>query len=231
MSSPHDAPEADLVALMGGVGDAVRAVGGTVLGGDLTAVPEVDRLHHRRRRGRRGRSRGAGCGPGDGLWLTGSVGGRARRSPPGSPAATPSPAARLAFARPAARLAAGQWLAANGALAMMDVSDGLGGDVPHLAAASGVAVDLVLESVPVHPAVADEAELAGTSRRVRGGGRGGLRTPGRAAAGVRCCGGRPGSGARLACRSPASAWRARGQGVQFLRAGEPVVVRGFDHFR
>ena len=32
---------------------------------------------------------------------------------------------------------------------MLDVSDGLAGDAPHLAAASGVALDLALESLPV----------------------------------------------------------------------------------
>jgi thiamine-monophosphate kinase len=46
---------------------------------------------------------------------------------------------------------------------MIDLSDGLGGDAPHLAAASGVALDLTLEALPLAPAVADEALRAGTA--------------------------------------------------------------------
>lgn len=46
------------------------------------------------------------------------------------------------------RVAAGRWLAARGARAMMDVSDGLALDLERLANRSGVAIDL--EHVPVH---------------------------------------------------------------------------------
>lgn len=230
VSSPHDAPEADLVALMGGVGDAVRAVGGTVLGGDLTASPKWIVSITVVGAAARPLTR-QGMRPGDGLWLTGSVGGSRAALAAWTAGREPSPAARLAFARPEARIAAGQWLAANGAVAMMDVSDGLGGDVPHLAAASGVAVDLVLEAVPVHEAAADEAELA-------------WEDPAAFAA-------EGGEDYELLAALPpefgaAEAARFRtevglpltrigaarpGAGVQFLRAGAPVAVRGFDHFR
>jgi thiamine-monophosphate kinase len=46
---------------------------------------------------------------------------------------------------------------------MIDVSDGLGADVGHLAAASDLALHVELRGVPVHPAARAEAEA--TSQR------------------------------------------------------------------
>src|SRR5262249_45888055 len=73
----------------------------------------------------------------------------------------PDPLARAAFAHPLPRLAAGRWLAEHGAHAMIDVSDGLGADAGHLAAASDVAIALDLERVPVAMAVGAEAARLG----------------------------------------------------------------------
>jgi thiamine-monophosphate kinase len=73
----------------------------------------------------------------------------------------PDPAARQAFAHPVPRLAAGRWLASHGARAMIDVSDGLGADAAHLAAASSVAITLDLDRVPVAPPALSEARRLG----------------------------------------------------------------------
>jgi thiamine-monophosphate kinase len=228
VSSPHDAREADLVSLMGGVGDAVRTVGGTVLGGDLTASPHWivsitvvgAAARPLTRRGMR---------PGDGLWLTGAVGGSRAALSAWTAGREPAGAARRAFARPEARIAAGQWLAGHGARAMMDVSDGLAGDVPHLAAASGVAAEVSLESVPVHEAVNDEAEQAWEHPAVFAA-QGGedyellvaLPPEFDGAAAFEREVGLPLT--RIGVARP-------GTGVTFLRGGEPVVLHGFDHFR
>jgi len=140
------------VEIMSGVGAAVRSVGAKVLGGDLVRssryLVDVCVLSVARRPVRR-----SGARPGDGLWVTGRLGGAglaltALRSGRGGRLA---PALRRRFARPEPRIAAGRWLARRGARAMIDISDGLTGDAGHLAAASSVEIAIELERVPCWP--------------------------------------------------------------------------------
>ncbi len=63
--------------------------------------------------------------------------------------------------RPEPRLAAGQALAAAGASAMIDVSDGIATDARHLAERSGVEIVIDLETVPLAPGLAEAAESLG----------------------------------------------------------------------
>ena len=144
------------VRIMAGVGAAARSVGARVLGGDLARSPrylvDVCVLGFASRPVRR-----RGARPGDGLWVTGRLGGaglalaalRAGR-------ALPRPLRRR-FTHPEPRIAAGRWLAAHGARALIDLSDGLAGDAAQLAAASGVRLDVALERVPCWPGVAPRA--------------------------------------------------------------------------
>jgi thiamine-monophosphate kinase len=67
---------------------------------------------------------------------------------------------RRRLVRPEPRLAAGAWLAGRAARAMIDLSDGLAADAGHLAAASGVAVEIALERIPCWPGVAPRDALA-----------------------------------------------------------------------
>jgi thiamine-monophosphate kinase len=69
--------------------------------------------------------------------------------------------AREAFARPIPRIRSGMQLALLGAHAMLDISDGLGGDAGHLAAASHCALEIDLTRLPLHPDVPAAAKLAG----------------------------------------------------------------------
>ncbi len=154
--APSSAGEADLSAMMSGAGSAGATVGAPVIGGDLSTgsvwsvtVTVIGRAASPVSR--------AGARPGDGLWVTGVLGGARAALEAWRRGDQPEPLARAAFAHPEPRIVAGRWLGARGAHAMLDLSDGLGGDAGHLAAASGVALNLALDRLPVAPDAMAEA--------------------------------------------------------------------------
>lgn len=153
-------PESTLHAVADGVGEAVRHAGAAIVGGDLTRAPVlvvdccvIGRTSAPVRR--------SGARPGNVLVVTGSLGGPRAALAAWQAGREPSPDARHRFARPEARHGAAKYLASLGARAMIDLSDGLGGDLLHLLAASGVGVRLEVDKVPVHTAAQREAQLAG----------------------------------------------------------------------
>jgi thiamine-monophosphate kinase len=156
---PSSATDEQVTALMSGVGAAAESVRAPVIGGDLSSGPSwsvaITVLGWTTRAVGRN-----GARPGDLLWVTGALGGARAALAAWRRGDEPSPEARAAFARPAPRIDAGRWLAAHGADAMIDLSDGLGGDAAHLAAGSAVSLELTLDALPVASAAAAEARHA-----------------------------------------------------------------------
>jgi thiamine-monophosphate kinase len=170
---PDDLGEGEIVELGTGLAAAAAANGVSVVGGDVTraailllAVTVVghgdapDALVSR-----------AGATPGDAVAVTGELGGAAAGllllDRPALTAGLDDElvaALRRRQLEPAPRLEAGRALAASGATAMIDLSDGLGGDARHVAAASGVRIGIELERVPVQTGVDDAAAAAGIDR-------------------------------------------------------------------
>lgn len=110
----------------------------------------------------------AGARPGELLAVTGELGGaaaglllleRAELAQGLDPAMAER--LRLRQLQPQPRLAAGQALAAAGATAMIDLSDGIAGDAGHLAAASSVAAVIEPERLPLQEGVGAVAKAAG----------------------------------------------------------------------
>lgn len=93
-----------------------------------------------------------GAHPGDDLWVTGTPGraalGLAHLRGEMSLPADAASQCLAALHRPQPRLAAGQALSGI-ASAMLDVSDGLLGDLGHLIARSGVGAEIMLEALPL----------------------------------------------------------------------------------
>lgn len=218
-----------ITPVMEGVGNAVDQLGGVVLGGDLTRAPvitlDVTAVGSAQRRMSRG-----GALPGDTLWVSGQLGGARAALVSWQRGDEPEPAARAAFAAPTPRVAVGKWLAAHGAHAMIDLSDGLASDTRHLAAGSGVSATLMLESVPQAAAVRRVAEAVGETD-----------------SGFAAIGGEDyellvslppeftqtnADECFAACsvRLTAVGHIEKGTGVRLMFHGEPQQLAGFDHF-
>lgn len=226
---PGGTGDSAVVELMAGAGEAVQSVGGAVLGGDLSRAEQwlvnVTVVGRALRPVPR-----SGARPGEGLWVTGSLGGSRAALHTWLRGEQPAAMARAAFAHPVPRIQSGVHLALLGATAMLDISDGLGGDAAHLAAASGCALEIDLSALPIHPDVPAAASAAGVS-------------PAEFA-------GQGGEDFELLAAMPAAfsseqaARHARetgvpltrigtvraGSGVRFLQSGAEVILPGFDHF-
>jgi thiamine-monophosphate kinase len=226
---PPDATADNLVAVMRGVGLAAVACGGAVLGGDLSrgstwslTITVVGRTERPLTR--------IGAAPGDRLWVTGALGGSRAALEHWRRGEAPPDDARRAFARPEPRIPAGVRLLALGAHAALDLSDGIGGDAPHLAAASGVALTVELERLPVAGPALAEAQRAGidAARFVAEGGEDYellVALPPQ-------FGERDAAELTHACGVPLTLVGEvhEGAGIRFSLHGTEVQLRGWDHF-
>ncbi len=228
LTTPAGLPEGEVTALMRGVGAAADDAGARVLGGDLARGPSVALAVTVVGSAGRPVTRAGAC-PGDGVYVTGTLGGARAALLAWLDGRTPEPSAREAFAHPVPRLAAGRALAAAGAHAMLDVSDGVASDARHLAAASGVRVEVDLARLPLGPGVAAEAARRGVPAAVVAA-EGGedyellVALPEAARAGAE----------RSVAATGVALTRIgtvrEGEGAVFLLDGAPLALHGFDHF-
>lgn len=224
---PRNTPDADLQALASGIGAAVQSAEARLLGGDLTAcdgwVIDMTVLGYAPRRVTRD-----GASPGDSLWVTGTLGGARAALHAWHQGRAPLAEARAAFVHPVPRWQAGLALAAAGATAMIDLSDGLGGDAAHIAAASDCALVIELERLPVALAA---LAIAGAEEATAFAAQGGedyellvAMPPGFTGADAEVIGAQTGVTLSLI------GWVQTGSGARLLRDGAPVSLSGFDHF-
>lgn len=150
---PPEGPAEQAAEIMAGVGTAALDAEARVFGGDLSRAPliivDICAIGTAPRPVRR-----VGALPGDGIWVTGRLGAMALGLKEFRAGRRPEEGIAERFLRPQPRLRAGQWLASQGARAMIDISDGLASDAGHLAAASGVAVEIAMERIPCWPGAA-----------------------------------------------------------------------------
>jgi thiamine-monophosphate kinase len=184
---PADLDEPGCLELIDGLAALAAETGTTLAGGDLTRAPAlsltVTAVGHAASAGELVTRAGASAG--DLLAVTGELGGAAA----GLLLLERDSQARSAFRphgdsndyraddladlgsteqeliarqlEPRPQLAAGRALAAAGATAMIDISDGLGGDARHLAAASGVRLQIDASALPLAAGVAEVAGAFG----------------------------------------------------------------------
>jgi thiamine-monophosphate kinase len=150
-----------LVALSRGVGDAAAAVGCPIIGGNVVRSRELSLTITVLGTVARPLTR-SGALAGDGIFVTGRLGGPRAAVRAWMDGSTPRVEHRARFAAPRARIAEARWLADAGCHAAIDVSDGLIADAGHLALASGVHLDLDLAALPCVKGVSlDEAASGG----------------------------------------------------------------------
>jgi thiamine-monophosphate kinase len=150
---------ADLDAIADGLGEAAREYAAPIVGGNISAASELSITLTVLGSAREVLRRGA-LQPGDSVWVTGAFGGPGAAIRALSSGNEPSPDHRERFVRPRARIHEARWLAAEGATAAIDVSDGLASDLGQLAAASGVVIEVEVERLPVVSGVIAEQALA-----------------------------------------------------------------------
>jgi thiamine-monophosphate kinase len=164
LGAPQDIGEAELLEVGEGLAAVAAETGTTIAGGDLTRAPVLSlavTVTGHAPRPEDFVTRG-GARHGDVLVVTGELGGAAAglllledTSLEGEDSL------RARQLDPTPRLAAGRALAAAGATAMIDVSDGLAGDAGHVATASGALLLIDADALPIAPGVAAVASVAG----------------------------------------------------------------------
>ena len=133
--------------LTDGIGDAAAYAGAPIIGGDMSRSGELALTMTVL-----GATRAAlfrtSARPGDSIYVTGKFGGPLLALRDFAQGREPDPSHRERFANPVPRIAESIWLADRGVKGAIDVSDGLGADLTHLAYASRVSLTVHLDRVP-----------------------------------------------------------------------------------
>lgn len=124
------------VALLGG--DTTASPAGVTISVTVLGRAPLDRIRYR-----------SGARVGDRVFVTGTLGDGAGALRELNAGRQPDPALRERLERPSPRLAEGRVIAASGRGAMIDLSDGLLGDLGHICLASGVGARLVADAIPL----------------------------------------------------------------------------------
>jgi len=165
LGAPAETEDEALLAIADGLAEVAIRESVAIAGGDLVSSPtlflSVTAVGYESADG--GIVTRSGAAPGDVVAVTGELGGAAAALELLRPPEDVDVAGELRdqlLSRqldPRPRLDEGRALAAAGASAMIDVSDGLGADAAHLAAAGGCRIEIELERVPVAAGVAEVA--------------------------------------------------------------------------
>lgn len=160
LGAPEPLRADDARAMAAALGALAARTGTLVMGGDVTRAPALVLVVTVTGWAERVVTR-AGARPGDLVGVTGALGGAAAGLEVVEGRVRGAAALAARHLRPHPRLDEGLALAAAGAHAMIDLSDGLATDAAHVAAASGADLDLDTAALPLAPGVAQVATQLG----------------------------------------------------------------------
>ncbi len=162
LGAPAHTPAADIDALADGMWDEAGRIGAGIVGGDLVSSPQwVVSVTVLGDLGGRAPVLRSGARPGSQLAVAGQLGFSAAGYALWHNGIEQFDELRQRHVVPCPPYRQGRAAAAAGALAMIDISDGLVGDLRHLAEASGVSIDLSTDALR-----ADREALLGAAEAV-----------------------------------------------------------------
>lgn len=154
-----DSDSESLASIARGAGAAAADSGTVVIGGDLSSSPTLTVTASVLGSALRPLLRSS-ARPGDRIYVTGNLGGSALALAAFQLGETPRPGIREKFVKPRPRIKEAAWLAGQGINACIDMSDGIVGDLGHIAAASGVNLLVDVQKIPLFESATTDIALS-----------------------------------------------------------------------